>query len=49
MSTNKQRSSDKEQFWREMVLQYRSSGLSVRAFCEEHGLSEASCSQCTSA
>ena len=42
MSTNKQRSISKEQFWRRMVRQWRGSGLSVRAFCEEHGLSEPS-------
>ena len=42
MSTNNQRSSDKEQFWRKMVRQCRRSGLSVRAFCEEQGLSEPS-------
>lgn len=42
MSTNKQRSSSKERFWRRMVRQCRSSGLSVRAFCEERRLSEPS-------
>jgi len=41
MSTNNQRSS-KERFWRRMVRRCRNSGLSVRAFCEEHGLSEPS-------
>ena len=42
MSTNKKRSSNKERFWRRMVRQFRSSGLSVRVFCEEQGLSEPS-------
>ena len=42
MSTNNQRSSSKERFWRRMVRRCRNSGLSVRAFCEEHGLSEPS-------
>ena len=37
-----QRRASKEQFWRRMVRQCRSSGQSVRAFCEEHGLSEPS-------
>jgi len=39
MSTHNRRSSIKERFWRRMVRQFRSSGLSVRAFCEEHRLS----------
>jgi len=42
MSTNNQRPSSKEQFWRRMVRQCRGSGLSVRAFCQERGLSEPS-------
>jgi transposase-like protein len=42
MSTSKQRHSNKERFWRAMVRQWRSSSLSVRAFCTEHGLSEPS-------
>lgn len=42
MSTINQRSRSKEQFWRRMVRQCQRSGLSVRAFCEEHGLSEPS-------
>ena len=40
MSTNNQRSRSKERFWRRMVRRCRRSGLSVRAFCEEQGLSE---------
>jgi transposase len=42
MSTNKERSSSKERFWHRMVRQWRTSGLSVRAFCVEQGLSEPS-------
>jgi len=40
MSTHNQRSSSKERFWRARVRQWRRSGLSVRGFCQEHGLSE---------
>lgn len=32
----------KERFWRRMVREWRRSGLSVRAFCAEHGLAEPS-------
>ncbi|MCI0680548.1 MAG: transposase [Gemmataceae bacterium] len=42
MSTHTQRSSGKEQFWRTMIRRWRQSGLAVRAFCREHGLSEPS-------
>jgi transposase-like protein len=42
MSTNKAQSSSKEQWWRRQVRQWRSSGLSVRAFCAAQGLSEPS-------
>ena len=38
MSTTSQRRSSQEQFWRAMLRRWHSSGLSVRAFCEEHGL-----------
>ena len=38
MSTNNQRSSSKERFWRRMMRRRLNSGLSVLAFCEEHGL-----------
>jgi transposase len=38
MSTINQRRSDKERFWRRMIRQWRSSGLSVRAFCAEREL-----------
>jgi transposase-like protein len=36
------RSSDKEQYWRAQVRLWRASGLSVRAFCHEHGVVEPS-------
>src|SRR6478672_1740876 len=42
MSTNRLRSSSKEDFWRRMMRLWRSSGLSVRAFCEEQGFSQPS-------
>jgi hypothetical protein len=42
MSTNNERSSGKEQYWRTRVRQWRASGMSVRAFCAERGLSEPS-------
>jgi hypothetical protein len=32
----------KERQWRRWINQWRASGLSVRAFCAEHGLSSAS-------
>jgi transposase len=37
-----QRSEYKERFWRTQVSLWRKSGLSVRVFCEKHGLSEPS-------
>lgn len=42
MSTSSQGRSPKEQFWRRMVRQWRSSGLSVRDFCAERGVAEPS-------
>ena len=42
MSTMDQRRSSKEQFWRRMVRQWRGSGLSVRDFCTDRGISEPS-------
>jgi len=39
MSTGKPRDPNKEHFWRAQLLQWRRSGLSVRAFCEQRGLS----------
>ncbi|MEA3057985.1 MAG: hypothetical protein QOF34_800 [Sphingomonadales bacterium] len=40
MSTINQRRASKEQFWRTVLRKWHSSGLSVRAYCEEHGLAE---------
>ena|ERR1700694_4500031 len=42
MSTTNQRRSSKERFWRRMVRQWRSSGLSIRDFCGERHISEPS-------
>ena len=42
MSTTNQRRSSKEQFWRRMVRQWRSSGLSIRDFCDDQDISEPS-------
>jgi hypothetical protein len=39
---NHQRDPVKEQFWRQTVKQWQSSGLSVRSFCIREALSEAS-------
>lgn len=36
------RSPEKEAYWRKMVRQQRRSGKTVRQFCKDHGLSEAS-------
>ena len=32
--------SDREQFWRKTLAAFSTSGLSVRAFCRQHGLHE---------
>jgi hypothetical protein len=44
MSSSSGRPADagKERFWRRMIRQWQKSGLSVRAFCRLHGLSEPS-------
>jgi len=42
MSTTKQRDGDKERFWRTLFLRRLSSKVSVAAFCQEQGVSEAS-------
>jgi len=39
---NCERDSAKEQVWREAVQRHATSGLSVRAFCRQEGLGEAS-------
>jgi transposase len=40
MSTINQRRESKERFWRTTLRRWRSSGLSVRAYCEQQGLAE---------
>ena len=40
MSQGKPRDPRKERFWRRLLRQWQRSGLSVRAFCEQHDLSE---------
>jgi len=42
MSKGKPRDLVKERYWRRLLAERDRSGLSVRAFCELHGLSEAS-------
>lgn len=42
MSTGKPRDASKERFWRRMLRQWRRSGLSARAFCQQRGLSQPS-------
>jgi hypothetical protein len=37
-----ERDRGKERFWREMVGRWRRSGVSIRDFCDAHGLSEPS-------
>lgn len=39
---NSKRDQVKEQFWRRTVARWQGSGLTVRAYCAEHGLSEPS-------
>jgi hypothetical protein len=42
MTTGKPRDLSKEQFWRRMLRRQQRSGLSVRAFCRQHNLSQPS-------
>src|ERR1700733_6463413 len=42
MAGQSNRDRGKEQFWRRTFRQWRRSGLSVRAYCAEHGLAEPS-------
>ena len=42
MAGRSKRDCGKERFWRRTLRQWRRSGLSVRAFCAEHGLAEPS-------
>ena len=39
---NAQRDRGKEQFWRQALARWRHSGITVRAYCAQHGLSEPS-------
>ena len=49
MSKGKPRDAAKERFWRRMMRCRRRDGQSIRAFCREQGLSEASYYVCPSA
>jgi transposase-like protein len=42
MAGRRKRDFGKERFWRRALRQWRRSGLNVRAFCAEHGVTEAS-------
>src|SRR5262245_40825822 len=42
MATGRARDERKERQWRRWIDQWRVSGLSVRAFCAQHGLAQAS-------
>jgi transposase-like protein len=42
MAEQSKRDRGKERFWRRTLRQWQRSGLSVRAFCAEHGLAEPS-------
>jgi transposase-like protein len=42
MSKGQARDRRKEQHWRQLIQQWRSSGLTVRAFCARHHLAEPS-------
>jgi hypothetical protein len=41
MSTGKPRDVQKERFWRKAIRRWRTSRLSVRAYCQQYGLCEA--------
>ena len=42
MAPGRARDERKERHWRRWISQWRTSGLSVRAFCAQHGLADAS-------
>ena len=42
MAGRRKRDRGKEQFWRRMLRVWRRSGLGVRVFCAQHGITEAS-------
>ena len=39
---NRERNSNREKFWRDMLTRFKASGLSVRTFCQQEQLSEPS-------
>jgi transposase len=41
MSTGKPRDVQKERFWRKAIRRWRTSGLSIRAYCQRYALREA--------
>jgi hypothetical protein len=41
MSNGKPRDSQKERFWRQTIGRWQKSGLTIRAYCRQHGLAEA--------
>jgi transposase-like protein len=41
MSNGKPRDSQKERFWRQTIGRWQKSGLTIRAFCRQYGLTEA--------
>jgi transposase-like protein len=42
MAKGKRRSAEKERFWRQMVAEHAKSGISVRRYCADRGVTEAS-------
>jgi hypothetical protein len=42
MAREKKRDQEKERVWRQWIREWQGSDLTVRAFCEDHALSEAS-------
>jgi hypothetical protein len=41
MSNGKPRDSQKERFWRQTICRWQKCGLTIRAYCRQHGLAEA--------
>jgi hypothetical protein len=41
MSNGKPRDSQKERIWRQTIGRWQKSGLTIRAYCRQHGLAEA--------
>jgi transposase-like protein len=41
-STSKEKKSSQSQFWQDLIAQQERSGLAVRAFCSQHGVTEPS-------